>query len=93
MYLVSPKRVFKGNKAWDKALSEISKLTKSPLMLGRSNSTYTLRKKIIQDLNLYNINTVNETLHFDCCKEDLNRLYKISSKNFRWRNYKHEIII
>ena len=81
MYLVSPKRVFKGNKAWDKALSEISKLTKSPLMLGRSNSTYTLRKKIIQDLNLFNINTINETLHFDCCEEDLNRLYKISSLN------------
>ena len=81
MYLVSPKRVFKGNKAWDKALSEISKLTKSPLVVGRSNSTYTLRKKIIQDLNLYKINTINETLHFDCCEEDLNRLYKISSIN------------
>ena len=81
MYLVSPKRVFKGNKAWKKALPEISKLTKSPLLLGRSTSTNSLRQKIIQDLGLYNLNAINETLHFDCCEEDLNRLYKISSRN------------
>ena len=81
MYLVSPKRVFKGNKAWEKALPEISKLTKFPLIVGRSSSTDSLRQKIIQDLNLYNINTIDETLHFDCCEEDLNRIYKISSKN------------
>ena len=80
MYLVSPKRVFKGNKAWEKALPEILKLTKFPLLVGRSNSTYSLRQKITQDLNLYNSNPLNETLHFDCCEEDLNRLYKICSK-------------
>ena len=81
MYLVSPKRVFKGNKAWEKALPEISKLTKSPLVLGRSSSTYFLRRKIIQDLEFYNSNALNETLYFDCCEEDLNRLYKLSCKN------------
>ena len=81
MYLVSPKRVYKGNKAWEKALPEILKLTKFPLIVGRSSSTEFLRKKIIQDLNLYKTDVINETLHFDCCEEDLNRLYKISSKN------------
>ena len=55
MYLVSPKRVFKGNKAWEEALPEISKLTKFPLIVGRSSSTNSLRQKIVQDLNLYNI--------------------------------------
>ena len=81
MHLVSPKRVFKGNKAWGKALPEISKLTKTPLLVGRSSSTNYLRQKIKQDLNLYNSNAINESLHFDCCEEDLNRLYKISLNN------------
>ena len=74
MYLVSPKRVFKGYKAWEKALPEISKLTKSPLLVGRSESTNILRQKILQDLHFYNINALNQTLYFDCCEEDLNRL-------------------
>ena len=81
MYLVSPKRVFKGYKAWEKALPEISKLTKSPLLVGRSESTNILRQKILQDLHFYNINALNQTLYFDCCEEDLNRLYTISCKN------------
>ena len=81
MYLVSPKRVFKGNKAWEKALPEISKLTKSPLLLGKSRSTNFLRQKIEKDLKFYNSNALNETLYFDCCEEDLNRLYKISCEN------------
>tara|TARA_Y100000589_G_scaffold34234_1_gene28681 strand:+ start:2262 stop:3353 length:1092 start_codon:yes stop_codon:yes gene_type:complete len=75
MYLVSPKRVFKGNKAWEKALPEISKLTKSPLLIGRSNATYSLRKKITEDLDFYNSKVINETLLFDCCEEDLDRIY------------------
>ena len=79
MYLVSPKRVFKGNKAWEKALPEVSKLTRSPLLLGRSNATRSLREKITQDLNLYNSKPTNETLLFDCCEQDLNRLLKIAS--------------
>ncbi len=81
MYLVSPKRVFKGNKAWSKALPEISKLTKSPLLLGRSNSTAYLRKIILQDLNLNNVKAITETLQFDCCEDDLDRLCNISSSN------------
>ena len=80
MYLVSPKRVFKGYKAWEKALPEISKLTKSPLLIGRSNSTDYLRKKIKEDLHHFNIKPLKETLHFDCCEEDLCRLYNISSR-------------
>ena len=81
MYLVSPKRVFKGNKAWEKALPEISKLTRSPLLVGRSIATSSLRQKIMQDLSFYNTTAINETLYFDCCEEDLNRLHKIASRN------------
>ena len=65
MYLVSPKRVFKGNKAWEKALPEISKLTKFPLIVGRSSSTNSLRQKIIQDLNLYKINLLNYVHYYN----------------------------
>ena len=64
MYLVSPKRVFKGNKAWEKALQEITNLTKSPLLVGRSSSTNYIRQKLIQDLHLYNSNAIHEILHF-----------------------------
>ena len=74
MNLVSPRRVFKGNKAWEKALPEISKLTKFPLIVGRSSSTNSLRQKILHDLDLYNIKASYETLHFDCCEKDLNHV-------------------
>ena len=81
MYLVSPKRIFKGNQAWKKALPDISNLTKFPLLVGRSDSTTYLRQNIINDLNLYKINAINETLYYDCCEKDLKRLIDIAYRN------------
>ena len=50
MQLISPETIFRGNYAWQKSLPYITKLTKSPLILGRSIFTNNLRNKIFIDL-------------------------------------------
>ena len=47
MQLISPETIYRGNYAWEKSLPQITKLTKSPLILGRGIDTYILRKKIL----------------------------------------------
>ena len=61
MQSISPEIIFRGNEAWEKALSHITKLTKSPLILGRGIHTNHLRNKILndlknQDLSVYSAN-------------------------------------
>ena len=55
MHSISPESVFRGNDAWEKDLPKITKLTKSPLILGRGVHTYNLRNKIINDLKNQNL--------------------------------------
>ena len=50
MQLISPERIFRGDNAWLKALPQIKYLCKSPLLLGRSNPTKTIRQQIYKDL-------------------------------------------
>ena len=38
MQSISPETIFRGNYAWEKSLPQITKLTKSPLILGRRHS-------------------------------------------------------
>ena len=81
MQLISPKKIFRGNNAWKKSLTHIKKISKRPLLLGRSLSTKNIRHQIYKDLqdNHFHINTSN--LHFDCCYEDLERIESIILKN------------
>ena len=64
MQSISPETIFRGNYAWEEALPLISKLTKSPLLLGRSIHTYKLRTKIFNDLKnqKLNVNSSNYNL-------------------------------
>jgi len=81
MQSISPETIFRGNDAWLKAIPQITKLTKSPLILGRSNSTQTLRTKIFRDLQNNNLNVNSANLYFDCCYEDISRIKNIILKN------------
>jgi len=81
MQSISPEIIFRGVDAWQKALPQITKLTRNPLILGRSDNTHDLRKKISRDLKKQNINAKSANLYFDCCVEDISRVKNIISKN------------
>ena len=81
MQSISPEIIFRGNNAWEKALPQISKITRSPLILGRSIHTHNLRNKIFKDLKNHNPNVSSAILKFDCCYEDISRIKNIILKN------------
>jgi len=81
MQSISPEIVFRGNDAWEKAVPQITKLTKSPLILGRSIHTSKLRNIIFRDLKNKNLNVGSDNLKFDCCYEDISRVKKIILNN------------
>ncbi len=81
MQSISPEIVFRGNDAWEKAIPQIIKLTKSPLILGRSFKTHHLRNKIIRDLKIQNLNVYSANLQFDCCFEDISEVKKLILNN------------
>jgi len=74
MQSISPETIFRGNYAWEKSLPQITKLTKSPLILGRSIHTNNLRNKISIDLKNQNLRVNSSNLQFDCCYEDISRV-------------------
>jgi len=55
MQSISPETIYRGNSAWENSLPQIIKLTKSPLILGRSIHTNNLRNKIFNDLKNQNL--------------------------------------
>ncbi len=87
MQSISPATIFRGSYAWQKSLPHIIKLTKSPLILGRSIHTNNLRNKIFIDLKNLNLNVNSANLEFDCCYEDISRV-----KNFILEN-NHDSVI
>jgi len=87
MQSISPEIIFRGNDAWKKALPQIIKLTKSPLILGRGIHTNSLRNKIINDLKNQNLNVNSVDLQYDCCYEDISRV-----KNFILNNNNDSVI-
>tara|TARA_Y100000589_G_scaffold60193_1_gene51040 strand:+ start:27296 stop:28387 length:1092 start_codon:yes stop_codon:yes gene_type:complete len=81
MHLVSPKKVFKGNNVWPSSISDIVKIAKSPLFVGRSERTRSLRKILIADLKQNNLNVVSSEIKYDCCFEDLENLKQLALTN------------
>ncbi len=81
MQLISPNKVIRGKNAWQISLPEIKKISKSPLILGRSPETRCLRLKILKDLNQLNLNVFHAELEFDCCEEDLKRIHRYAIQN------------
>ena len=81
MQSISPEIIFRGNYAWQKSLPQITKLTKSPLILGRGIHTNNLRNRIFNDLKNHNLNVNIANLEFDCCYEDISRVKNIILNN------------
>ena len=50
MQTISPEKVFRGANSWLKAIPEILKFSKRPLILGRSKSTEYLRTQLSDSL-------------------------------------------
>ena len=65
MQSISPEAIFRGNYAWEKSLPQITKLTKSPLILGKGINTDNLRNKIFIDLKNQNLNVNSANLQFE----------------------------
>ena len=65
MQSISPEIIFRGTDAWEKALPQITKLTKSPLVLGRSFQTHYLRNILFRDLKNQNLSVNTANLQFD----------------------------
>ena len=78
MQIISPDKVIRGKKAWKKSLPEIVKISKFPLLLGRSSITRSLRSVISKDLSQYNLKVYSSELKFDCCENDLTRIHKLA---------------
>ena len=78
MQIISPDKVIRGSNAWQRSLPEIVKISKSPLLLGRSLSTRPLRSLISKDLREFNLKVYNSELEFDCCEQDLTRIYDLA---------------
>ena len=81
MLSISPETIFRGNNAWEKSIPQITHLTKSPLILGRSFHTDNLRNKIFKDLKNQKLDANSVNLKFDCCYEDISRIKKIILNN------------
>ena len=81
MQLISPEKIFRGNGAWFKALPEIKKVSKKPLLLGRSLATNQIRQQIYKDLINADFDIYLSNLEYDCCYEDLERIKKFILEN------------
>ena len=81
MQSISPETIYRGSDAWGKALPQITNLTKSPLILGRSVHTNDIKNKIFRDLKKSELNVNSANLQFDCCYEDISKIKEIILNN------------
>jgi len=81
MQSISPETLFRGKGAWKNALPHLTKLTKRPLILGKSTKTSKLRKYLVDDLRDQNLEVYSADLKFDCCFEDIYRVKDLIRKN------------
>tara|TARA_Y100001968_G_scaffold320587_1_gene353728 strand:+ start:2565 stop:3665 length:1101 start_codon:yes stop_codon:yes gene_type:complete len=77
---ISPSKVIKGEKAWEKSKHIISKISKRPLIIGRSESTKNIRNLFKEDLLNIDIQAFSCDLNYDCCESDIQKIYKFSKK-------------
>ena len=75
VHSVAPAQVIRGSGAWIEAQKSIAKLFRNPLLLGRSESTQSIRSKLCRELNQSGLRVFQQNLEHDCCELDLQRLH------------------
>ena len=73
-HAIAPAAVLRGEGSWAEALPKIQALCSKPLVLGRSRSTFELRRQLSADLAATGLTPTTAQLQFDCCEQDLARL-------------------
>ena len=73
-HAIAPAAVLRGEGSWAEALPKIQALCSKPLVLGRSRSTFELRRQLSADLAATGQTPTTAQLQFDCCEQDLTRL-------------------
>ena len=73
-HAIAPAAVMRGEGAWAQALPQIARLSRAPLLLGRSSQTERLRDQLFADLQHAGLSPRSALLHADCCEQDLQRL-------------------
>ena len=78
---ISPSKVVRGERAWNKSLDITINLSKKPLIIGRSESTKEIRTSLKKDLLSKGIQSISFELDHDCCELDIQNAYLISKDN------------
>ena len=78
---ISPSKVVRGERAWNKSLDITINLSKKPLIIGRSESTKEIRTSLKKDLLSKGIQSISFELDHDCCELDIQNAYQISKKH------------
>ncbi len=78
---ISPSKVIRGEGAWNKSIESITKLCKSPLIIGRSSATKKLRASFENDLLLNGIRAISFDLDHDCCELDIQNTIQFSKNH------------
>ncbi len=81
IHSISPLNVIRGKEAWLNSFEIINKLTKRPLIIGRSNSTKELRSSLKNDLLAKGIQAKSYELAHDCCELDIKNASQFSKNN------------
>ncbi len=74
VHSIAPAQVIRGSGAWMEAQKPIARLFRNPLLLGRSESTQSIRSRLCCDLNQSGLRVFQQNLEHDCCELDLQRL-------------------
>ncbi len=77
LHCVSPEKVIRGENAWSEGKRMISSICKKPILLGRSSSTSKIRIDMAKQLTEFGIDVIHESLKYDCCEDDLERIHSI----------------
>ena len=78
---ISPAKVIRGKKAWEEGKRFIPTICQKPILIGRSSSTFNIRKALKSDLLKLDLKAISAELNYDCCELDINRLQIIASSN------------
>ncbi len=81
IHSISPKRVIRGESAWEEAQKYIPGICKNPLIIGRSSTTKSIRNSLKNDLLNIGLSPTTCELDYDCCNSDIDKASKISKIN------------